>query len=255
MNIEPFDIVLIAIIAGAFVVCLYGLKMVIKEGFLKSWNLFAGFVFGLLLVSYLIYNVISHEIDPKDWVLIFLTLGLVMVTVLYALVAFRQANANVKMVEEMREQRIISSRPVLIQKAVVETETKLRTFGSLDWFSHFEIYNAGNGPAIEVVISLLDRGKTPIHSERKSFLRSGESPIVFSPTELTNLEKSTYYLVTEYKSVLAGASQPTWYQTRLPFETINASREGKIYVKPGELEFKEVLENERIDVFSEGKPK
>ena len=168
----------------------------------------------------------------------------------------QQADASVNMAEEMREQRVMASRPVIIQKAVVETETKFRTFDSLDWFSHFGVYNAGNGPAIEVEISLLNKEKTPIHSHRKSFLRAGENPIEFSPTDLASLEKSTFYLVAEYQSVFSHGSQPTWYQTWLPFETVEAGKQGKIYVKAGELEFKEVNEKDRLDAFSSrSKPK
>ncbi len=156
----------------------------------------------------------------------------------------------------MREQGVMSSRPLIIQKAVVETETELRTFGSKEWFSYFEVYNAGNGPAIEVEISLLNKEKTPIHSQRKTFLRANEPPIEFSPSELASLEKAAFYLVCEYQSIFSRGSQPTWYQTWLPFETIESSKEGKIYVKPGELEFKEVSEKERIDAFSRrSKPK
>jgi len=167
-----------------------------------------------------------------------------------------QAGASAKMAEEMREQRIMSSRPVIIQKAVVETETQFATFGSKDWFSYFEVYNAGNGPAIEVEISLLNKEKTPIHSQRKTFLRAGEPPIEFSPSELASLEKSTFYLVCEYQSILSQGTRKTWYQTWLPFETVEASKEGEIYVKPGELEFYEVSEKERIDAFgSRSKPK
>jgi hypothetical protein len=150
----------------------------------------------------------------------------------------------------------MASRPVIIQKVVFETQTKFRTFGSKDWFSYFEIYNAGNGPAIEVEISLLNKDKSIRQSHRESFLRAGETPMEFSPTELAGLEKSTYYLVSEYKSVLASASKQTWYQTWLPFETIEASEKEKIYVKPGELELKEVADSERIDAFSSrSKPK
>ena len=189
--------------------------------------------------------------------------GLIVVTMVYAYFSMEiaeatrhQANASVKVAEEMREQRVMASRPVVIQKVIVETETELATFGSKDWFSYFEVYNAGNGPAIEVEISLLNKKKTPIHSQRKTFLRAGEPPIEFSPSELASLEKSTFYLVCEYQSIFSRGSQPIWYQTWLPFETVEASKEGKIYVKPGELEFYEVSEKERIDAFgSRSKPK
>jgi len=184
------------------------------------------------------------------------TLALAVAAAVYGWHARKQADASVEMAKEMREQRVMASRPVIIQKAVVKTETELRTFGSRDWFSHFQVYNAGNGPAIEVEISLLNREKTPIHSQRKTFLRAGAPPIEFSPSELASLEKSTYYLVSEYQSIFSRGPQQTWYQTWLPFETTEASEKGKIYVIPGELETKEVTDKDRINAFgSRSKPK
>ncbi len=105
MNIELFDVVLTVLILGAFVVSLIGLRRVIQEEFLGKWNMAVGTIFGLLFISYLIYNVILHKIEPTGWAQIFLTLGLTMATGLYALVAFRQARASVKMAEEMRNSR------------------------------------------------------------------------------------------------------------------------------------------------------
>ncbi|GAG11153.1 unnamed protein product, partial [marine sediment metagenome] len=195
---------------------------------------------------------------PTDWIQAISMLILVVVTVVYAWrthviskATKKQAEASVKMAEEMREQRVIASRPIVVQKAVVETETELAAFGSKDWFSYFEVYNVGNGAAIEIEISLLNKDKTPIHSRRKSFLGINESPIEFCPSELVGLEKTTYYLVCEYRSIISHTLKPpTWYQTWLPFETVEASAKGKIYVKPGELKFEEVNEKERIDAFS-----
>lgn len=210
-----------------------------------------------------------------DWIQAISTLVLVAVTGIYAWrthaiskatseqtqATKKQAEASVKMAEEMREQRIMASRPVIIQKVVVETETQFRTFGSKDWFSYFEVHNAGNGPAIELEVSLLDKEKNLLVSQRISFLKAGELPMRPDPFksytfDLDKREKSEYYLVSEYKSIFSGSPQPRWYQTWLPFETSGASEEGKIYVQAGELEFKEVPEKERIDAFgSRNKPK
>jgi len=219
----------------------------------KNICILAGVGIGMVIIVS-IFGAIYKDLVPVF--ILVLYAGLIAVTIIYAYFAMetadaarRQADASVRMAEEMREQRIMTSRPVIIQKAVVETETKLATFGSKDWFSYFEVYNAGNGPAIEMEISLLNKEKTSIHSQRKTFLRAGEPPIEFSPSELASLEKSTFYLVCEYQSILSHGPQPTWYQTWLPFETIESSEEGKIYMKPGELEFKEVSERERIDAF------
>ncbi len=123
---------------------------------------------------------LSAKIDLGQVMEIIIFAVLVVVTTIYAERTSSIAKAAKKQAEEMREQRIMASRPVIIQRAVVETETELATFGSKDWFSYFEVYNAGNGPAIEVEISLLNKEKTPIHSQRKTFLRADEPPIQFS---------------------------------------------------------------------------
>ena len=221
------------------------------------------FIFGIIFAGVLSYLIWRNTINIAQAIEIVITFVLVCVTAFYAErtaeianATKKQADASVKMTEEMREQRVMASRPVIIQKDVCETETKLATFGSKDWFSYFEVYNAGNGPAIEVEVSLLNNKKNLIHSQRKTFLRAGEPPIEFSPSELASLEKSTYYLVSEYQSIFSRGLQPTWYQTWLPFETIESSEKGKIYVKPGELEFREVHEKDRIDAFgTRSKPK
>jgi hypothetical protein len=227
-------------------------------------EIIALFVAGFALVIGLVRLTLLDVVNTAQSIEITITFVLVLVTAGYvrrtaeiadatreqAEATRRQADASIKMAEEMREQRIMASRPVIIQKSVLETESRFRTLDSLDWFSHFEVYNAGTGPAIEVEISLLNKQKTLIHSRRKSFLRAGENPIEFSPTELASLEKSTFYLVSEYQSVFSRGSETTWYQTWLPFETVEAGKHGKIYVKAGELEFKEVAEKDRLDAFS-----
>ena len=68
--------------------------------------------------------------------------------------------------------------------------------------------------------------------------------------QLTNLkEGTTYYLVCEYRGTPSYAIEQKWYQTRLPFEVVKSGEEYKIWVKPGELEFKEVYESGRINAF------
>ncbi len=244
------DILAVILTIAFFLIYAILLFSIIRAGTRGTFNWFIvifAAIIGLLLITFLIANI--NNIVPADWAQILILLGLVAVTAMYAF-------STRQMAEEMRDQRVMASRPVVIQKVVVETETELATFGSKDWFSYFEVYNAGNGPAIEVEISLLNKEKTPIHSQRKTFLRASEPPIEFYPSELASLEKSTFYLVCEYQSIFSRGSQPIWYQTWLPFETIESSKEGKIYVKPGELEFYEVSEKERIDAFgSRSKPK
>ena len=209
-------------------------------------------------------------ITPTDWIQAISMVILVVVTIVYAWrthviseATREQADASVKMAEEATEQRIMSSRPVIIQKAVREGEKKVHAIDSSyspAHFSHFEIFNAGNGPAVELEISLLDRldrERTSIHSHRENFLRAGELPLEFHPFNLDSLEESkTYYLACEYQSILS-RDLKIWYQTLLPFKSLKSGKEGKIYVNSGELEFKDnVPENKRIDACSSrSKPK
>ena len=239
-------------------------------GIFVAFGLLAGVVSGLAL------NKIITTAQAIELIILF---GLVVVTAIYvrrtseiagatreqAAATRQQADASVKMAEEMREQRVMASRPVIIQKAVYKesglTDEEIQWIGiersAWSYFSHFEVFNAGNGPAIEVEISLLNKEKILIVNEemkpiswRESFLRASDPPIKFRPSNIANLEESiTYYLVCEYQSIL---SRETWYQTWLAFEPAKSSKEDEIFIVAGELEFKEVNEKERIDAFGNG---
>ncbi len=171
-----------------------------------------------------------------DWIQAISMVILVVITGIYAWRTFaiskatgKQADASVKMAEEMREQRVTASRPVIVQKAVHEKD--IWEGSTQDYFSHFEAYNKGNGPAIEVEISLLDNDKNQIESHRKSFLGVGEPPIELRPTSLaTRQENVTYYLVCEYQSILSSVLRKIWYQTWLPLKPSKSSKKDKIYV-------------------------
>ena len=253
--LEGIDIVLIVAILLFFMGYLYILLRIIPTlefvgGRVGKRNIQVfGTLLGSLVVFYLLWNL--HGILPNKWVEISLLAGLVAVTSGLAVYAAAQAYASVKMAEEMREQRIMTSRPVMIQKAMPTIIDGTTT----DIFSHFEVYNAGNGPAIELQVSLLDKEKRPISVLRETSVTAGESPIRPSairqafPFELANLPESTYYIVCEYQSIFSRLSKKqTWYQTWLPFQRCKSSQ-GGVRVEPGELEFKEITEKERINAF------
>ncbi len=225
-----------------------------------------GTIFVLLVVTYLLLNL--QKIQADNWVLISLYVGLVGVTALYAISTHRQAKVSAKMADEMREQRIIASRPVIIQRAVYKDsnwpDIKIGWTGTVtgiaSYFSHFEVYNAGNGPAIEVEISILDEKKRQIdslESTRRTFLKANDPPLKFCPSLLSE-GVASYYVASEYQSIISRSSQQqTWYQTLLPFKPAKSSKEGEIYLATGELEFRdEVPKKDRIDAFSSrSKPK
>lgn len=220
----------------------------LRKGFTRKLIALIVLCLGGLFLAYLAHNL--YKIEPADWVQIMLMFALVAVTVLSTFSAFKQSNASVKMAEEMEEERLMVSRPVIIQKAVgkgLDTEPDvLRS----DYFSHFEIYNAGNGPAIELTIAVVTEEKDSyIEARRETFMRAGDTPIEFHPFNISAVleEKKTYYFACEYQGILSRVGKETWYQTWLPFKVDKASKEGEVYVTAGKLDFKEVTEKDRID--------
>jgi len=203
-------------------------------------------IIGVMLLVPIVYS--ASEIRTAEWVQIILMIGLVTVTAVYA-------HSTEKMAEEMKEQRIMTSQPRLIQKSVHEKD--IWEGSTKDYFSHFEISNVGNIPAIEVESSLMDCEGNRSHSIRQTFLTNNDPPIKFRPSNITTLEETrTYYIVCEYQNIFSHGLKNPLYQTRLPFKISKSGEEGKIYMVAGELEFKEASEEERIDAFSRrSKPK
>lgn len=161
-----------------------------------------------------------------------------------------QADASAKIAKEAEEQRLMASRPMIIQRAVKDQRGI--------YFSNFEIYNAGNGPAIELTIAVLTEKKdSNLDTKRETYMRAGVTPISLSLSNLEVIEDSkTYYLVSVYQGVLPGVSEETRYETHLPFKVAKASEEGKCYVTAGKLEFKEVAQKDSIEnLISWEKPK
>jgi len=77
--------------------------------------------------------------------------GLIAVTTIYAYSTIQIARDTKRQADEIREQRVMATRPVIIQRVKLrskEEEGKIRPIGSSYCLSHFEIYNAGNGPAV-----------------------------------------------------------------------------------------------------------
>jgi hypothetical protein len=228
-----------------FAIYIYGLFKVIKitrGSSPNKGNIVIGFTAATLLLIYLILN--TYIIEPVNFVQIMLTFGLVLATTLYAISAAKQADASVRMAEEMREQR----RPIVIQKAVPPAPGIVAIYAvppSPKIVSdHFEIRNVGNGPAIELEIMLLNKGKHLLHEERKTFFSQIDAPIDFFPQGLENQENHTCYILCRYRSVLSTQTKPIWYRTWLPFVPVKSQRGDRIIIQPQELEFDESLEKE-----------
>lgn len=229
-------IVLVVAIVLSITLFIFVLVKSIREGFTRNRTAIFVLALGLLFITYLTYN--RNEILPADWAQIMLVLGLVSVTGIYALFTARQARASVRMAEEMRQQTIMASQPLIILRAA-RTESIPSELSQ----EYFELYNARNGPAIDVQVVLLDQWKKPLNGQRKEFLRAGETMEFYTDLPL-NLNGCTFYVVSEYQGILSRNAEETWYQTWLPCKL---SVSGKII--SGKLEFYEVLEDKRIGIF------
>lgn len=177
--------------------------------------------------------------------------ALVAVTMAYAIFTYQQMRASREMISEVREQRLAALQPIVIVKSVkkpiagMELTSLLRS----DYFSNFVVWNAGNGPAIEIEMALLDTNKDWQHALRETFLRAGEEYSFTSP--LYMYPEGKYYVVCQYKRTLYPTAEEVWDQTWLPFNLSKASKAGEVYVAPGELEFKfGISKEDKVDVFT-----
>ncbi len=184
-----------------------------------------------------------------------LTLMLVVIGFYYSFQSKKQLERSL---DETKAELAMASRPLLVIRAVVyEAATTYEAnivcapkgaqhadgYPLTSHFSHFELFNAGNSPAIDLEISLLDADGGVLQGESLGFLRNNEQALTFVPINL-ELQK-TYRLVCEYESIRNRVKQ-IWYQTWLPFTTKTGPSKDTINVDVGELEFKEVPMAERI---------
>jgi hypothetical protein len=196
------------------------------------------------------------------WVIITL-----IVTIIFMLITFYYSYTAKKELEKKLEgtkaELTMSSRPLIVMRAVdhegassyeadTPEEPKIEQSGAVrpraSHFSHFELYNAGSGPAIDLEISLMSKEKTVLQSQSVGFLRNNEPALSFIPVKL-DLDQ-TYYLVSEYESIRSRAREnPVWYQTWLPFLPLKCADKKMINVNVGDLDFKEASLEQRINAF------
>jgi hypothetical protein len=178
-----------------------------------------------------------------------LTMVLVLVNFYYSYQAKRMLETKV---EETKNEVVMASRPLLVVRAVVherattyEHDTSSAPMSAktsddrplASHFSHFELFNAGNSPALGLEISLVNEEKAVLQTESLGFLRNNEQALSFVPIKLET--QKTYHLVCEYDSIRS-RERKIWYQTWLTFMTVESATKGAINVKVGEMDFKEV---------------
>ncbi len=196
------------------------------------------------------------------WIIITLivTIIFMLITFYYSYTAKKELE---KKLEDTRAELVMASRPLLVMRAVdhegassyeanTPEEPEIEQSGVHrplpSHFSHFELYNAGNSPAIGLEISLMNKEKVILQCKSIGFLRNNEPPLPFVPIQL-DLDQ-TYYLVSEYESIRSRARQNLiWYQTWLPFLPLKCTDKEMININVGELDFKEASLAERIDAF------
>lgn len=199
-----------------------------------------------ILVIGISFLICTDSIIPSDAIELVILFVLGSATIIYANrtsdianAAKQQALSSTEMATEMREQRVMASRPVIIQKAI-PSRVILSGIDS----DNFEVRNVGNGPAIELEILLLDKNKHLLASERRTFLRVDDDPITFHPRGLSEKLDSNLYLLCQYKGASTTDKEKKWYQTWLPF-TAKLSQDGRrTLFTSGELLFSESAEKE-----------
>ena len=198
-----------------------------------------------------------------------IVLATLVLTMLLVMVDFYYSFQSKKMLEaklsETKAEIVMASRPLLVARAVIhesalayESDIVSPPRGTRNpdglpvtsHFSHFELFNAGNSPALDLEILLLDEEKKVLQGETLGFLRNNEQALTFVPAKLE--PQKNYFLVCEYESTRSRVIQ-TWYQTWLPFTVMKGLIPGTINVNVSELDFKDVTTSERIDVFKANK--
>ena len=187
------------------------------------------------------------------------TLILVLSTLYYSFQSKRQLE---KTLEETKTEVAMASRPLMVIRAVVheaattyEEEIVCAPKGaqapecrtSTSHFSHFELFNAGNSPTIDLEFLLMSADKKVLQGETLGFLRNNEPALTFVPVKIE--PNKEYYLVCEYESIRSRKNK-IWYQTWLPFTPVDAMTKGTINVNVSELDFRDVVSaKERLDVY------
>jgi len=126
--------------------------------------------------------------------------------------------------EQLQLQPIVTLR-VIEKKAWPQYDDVLQS----DHFSHFVARNEGQIPVVEVEISLSNTENKLLEVHRESVLGTKEE-FAFKP--MAKLAEGSYQLDCKYKVI----NSVQFNKTILLFKVEKASRDGEVYVIPGELE-------------------
>ncbi len=184
------------------------------------------FIIGILAVIALVGGIMVRFVGLEQGFVAALTAALVYVTGFYVYLTSRTAETIKQSAEEAKEARLASSAPILLQRTVFRLPDER-------YFSHFVVWNAGNGAAIELVISILNERRELIEGSRVPFLKPGEQTM-FKPSDLTKLENAKCYLVSTYMDIPHLTGEKVFNQTWLPF-IIQKARGADMEIRDVEL--------------------
>jgi len=209
-----------------------------RKGFTTGRLQFLILSLGAIFVIYLSIN--FDKIPPADWAQIMLTGGLVTITGLYTIATQKQAEASIKMAEEMREQRYDTVRPVIdiVTMGLSSLELAKLAYaakeGKLPKDLPCKLRNVGVGPAIEVYSFIEDaKGETC----RWDF---GSIPVAIGEEEMGHTLEMPLSLQQrgEHKALVA-------YYKDVYGRWFESSREVRIgAVDPDSLQIREITEEE-----------
>jgi len=167
-------ILLIAMTLLAFTLCIFALRRAIKAAFVSKRSGVFLVALGAILIAYLFYNL--RWIEPADWAQLLLVVGLVTATSIYALSAVGQADASVKMAEEMKEQRLSEAQPYILLRLARGLVQRDETEPGKQPPTEFQVIirNVGKGPAINLQAALRHPHKPFLVGDSKGYLAPGE---------------------------------------------------------------------------------
>jgi len=165
-------------------------------------------IMGLLFLTLLVFR--GHELGVADWAQTLLMIGLVLVTAFYASSANRQADASVKMADEMKEQRYDAFRPIIdIVVQLMKGEELIKQGldakeGKFPKSLPCILRNIGVGPALELYSFIEGAGDEPRRWDFGAIpVAIGEEEMGYAPEMRLLLEQRGNHraLVAYYKDV------------------------------------------------------